>query len=368
MAKRPSYLPSSTKGSLSTYEPSLKDQISYYLKDILGEPSTRNALGTTLDYVPVVGDAITFDEAKRDYDAGNYGSAALNAGLGAVGSIPGVGDAAAAGLKAAAPMLAKAGSSALSIFLGPGARAADFPGVTLSSKPNKLLELLHGSRSPIIFDSPKGGIKDVGLHLSNDPAITDYYAGIRMLTDDIAPLGGRTYPVIADPGAKPFTEELGMIDPILWNNPKEVADQVEGHIGKKYMEPELRTLYNEWRKGMPVDESLKKHGWTSMEYSHGLEMEPRADPGTAWLFPDSGQVVPKYSPAGILAAKHNPVTPRPPSALNPQEDYEEFIDIRDRFNDPMTLQKLRKSGGLDDLDLNESERAKKYMQNMGLKF
>jgi len=71
----------------------------------------------SVDLLPVVGDAVGFDDAKRDFDAGNYGSAAVNAGLSAVGSVPGVGDAVATGLKA--------GGHALGILAGPMAKGFD---------------------------------------------------------------------------------------------------------------------------------------------------------------------------------------------------------------------------------------------------
>lgn len=64
---------------------------------ILGMDPNRTASTTrrVIDFVPGVGDAISLNDAKRDFDAGNYGSAAINAGTGILGLVPGGGDAAA---------------------------------------------------------------------------------------------------------------------------------------------------------------------------------------------------------------------------------------------------------------------------------
>lgn len=75
---------------------------------ILGFNPNRTASTTrrVIDFVPGVGDAISLNDAKRDFDAGNYGSAALNAGTGILGLLPGGGDAAVAGGKGLLAMLA----------------------------------------------------------------------------------------------------------------------------------------------------------------------------------------------------------------------------------------------------------------------
>lgn len=84
---------------------------------ILGFDPQRTASTTrrVIDTVPLVGDALSFDDARRDYQAGNYGSAALNAGTGLLGVFPGGGDTA-----------ALAGKGLLhAIFAGVGAKTAD---------------------------------------------------------------------------------------------------------------------------------------------------------------------------------------------------------------------------------------------------
>lgn len=102
--------------TLSTYEPSLRDRLAWMVGDLFGDDRTlRNWAQSTArgvaDFIPGVGDAIGFDEAKRDWDAGNYGQAALGGALSAVGAVPGVGDLVAAG-----------GKGALGMFIGPMAK------------------------------------------------------------------------------------------------------------------------------------------------------------------------------------------------------------------------------------------------------
>lgn len=108
--------------SLTSYEPSLRDKLAWMMGDMFGDNRTlrnwaQDRVRGSVDLLPVVGDAVGFDDAKRDFDAGNYGSAAVNAGLSAVGSVPGVGDAVATGLKA--------GGHALGILAGPMAKGFD---------------------------------------------------------------------------------------------------------------------------------------------------------------------------------------------------------------------------------------------------
>lgn len=112
-------LTSKPKGTLSAYEPSLRDNLAWMLSDLVGgDRGTTNYINDKVrgaaDFIPGVGDAVGFDEAKRDFDAGNYGQAAFGAATSAVGSIPGAGDLAAAGIKGA--------GSALGILMGPSSR------------------------------------------------------------------------------------------------------------------------------------------------------------------------------------------------------------------------------------------------------
>lgn len=91
---------------LSAYEPSLRDRIAWAVSDYLGgdNRTRRNYLNEkvrgAVDWVPGLGDAVGVDEAKREFDAGNYGTAATQGLLSAVGSVPGAGDAIAGAGKA----------------------------------------------------------------------------------------------------------------------------------------------------------------------------------------------------------------------------------------------------------------------------
>lgn len=92
---------------LSAYEPTLRQRIgdaTYDVARYLGMDSIANRMRgdvrAAVDFIPGVGDAVGIDEAARDYQAGNYTGAAVNAGASAVGAIPVGGDLAAGALKA----------------------------------------------------------------------------------------------------------------------------------------------------------------------------------------------------------------------------------------------------------------------------
>jgi hypothetical protein len=91
---------------LTNYEPSLRDRAGNAIYDVaraLGMGSTANRMrneGTAvMDFIPGVGEVLGVNDAMNDFNAGNYGMAAAGLGLTAVGAVPGVGDAAAAGVK-----------------------------------------------------------------------------------------------------------------------------------------------------------------------------------------------------------------------------------------------------------------------------
>lgn len=89
-------------GTLSGYDPSLRESLPWKLAGAAGRylgagRSTQQyianrALGA-MDFIPGVGEVLGADDARRDFDAGNYGMAAANLGLTAVGAVPGAGDA-----------------------------------------------------------------------------------------------------------------------------------------------------------------------------------------------------------------------------------------------------------------------------------
>lgn len=106
--------------TLTSYSPTLKDKLAWFLSDTFGggDRSRVNYINEKVrgaaDLAPVLGDLIGVEDTKRALDEGRYGDAALSGATTAVGSIPGLGDAAAAGLKA--------GGSALGILMGPTSR------------------------------------------------------------------------------------------------------------------------------------------------------------------------------------------------------------------------------------------------------
>lgn len=90
---------------LRAWNPSWRDRLSWAAGNAAGlfgigrygQQDVADRVGDVVDFIPGVGDALAVNDAWRDFGAGNYGGAALGAGLAAVGLVPGVGDALAAG-------------------------------------------------------------------------------------------------------------------------------------------------------------------------------------------------------------------------------------------------------------------------------
>jgi hypothetical protein len=108
-AKTPEFLASLPQ--LEPRDPGLieraTDSVADFLKDIGATESDYTArqmassLSDVADFAPVIGDAKGFAEAGDLFDEGKYSEAAVAAGLGVLGLIPGIGDVAASALKAA---------------------------------------------------------------------------------------------------------------------------------------------------------------------------------------------------------------------------------------------------------------------------
>lgn len=90
----------SGNASAVSYNPTLRERIGDAAYDALRSIGLqnianrgRNEIQQVVDYIPIAGDAVGFDDAANDYKAGNYGMAAAGFGLSAAGMIPGAGDA-----------------------------------------------------------------------------------------------------------------------------------------------------------------------------------------------------------------------------------------------------------------------------------
>lgn len=104
MTRTEAYWRSKSKGSVSKPSRTLKDDLENSLAALTGDSRygrhvAKRATGFLNDLTPV-GDAISVDEARRSWQRGNYGQAAIQGGLAALAAIPGAGDAAAGTLKA----------------------------------------------------------------------------------------------------------------------------------------------------------------------------------------------------------------------------------------------------------------------------
>jgi hypothetical protein len=184
-----------------------------------------------------------------------------------------------------------------------GFGASPIRGTTLTSTPiattaarPRHIEMYHGTDSPVPFDELKPGMAmDAGISLTTNPNFAGTWAG---------PEGGRIYPVLADPGPNPFKPEWGMVDAMNWNKPersaKSIREWYNGEWGEpaKPIPPQLEELLQDWEKGTPVLESLKKRGYSSMAFESGDVSDLSGKPEPAWLFPDAENIVPKFSPEG----------------------------------------------------------------------
>jgi len=226
-------------------------------------------------------------------------------------------------------------------------------GVTLNAKPN-YLELLHGTNAPPSF---KSVAPNPDLHLTPNPDTANYFAmggGDPWAEMPIA--GGRVYPVLADPGKNPFKREWGMRDVYRWNSAKDSLKQIRSDIeeGTTIPTPQLQEIIDDLEKGITIPESLKKRGYTSAEYEH---VDINTDtPGTAHLFTNPEQVIPKYSPEGILAAKEGRVKPIKEKRPYQEEILDEYAEQEMKeFQDPEfirqtesdRMKKLRKYWGFE---------------------
>ena len=88
---------------LRAWQPGYLDRLKYGIAGLMGDDrqSVRDAekITSLLEYVPGVGDAMAGAEAVDEFSASNYGAAGLLGAAAVAGLVPGVGDAAAQGIK-----------------------------------------------------------------------------------------------------------------------------------------------------------------------------------------------------------------------------------------------------------------------------
>lgn len=101
----------------------------------------RNEASAIMDLIPGVGEAVGADDARRSFNAGNYGQAALDAGTTLLGAIPGGGDLAAGAAKAVM----------MSLPMYHGSRAADL---------TELLRSDRGALGPGVYATPAPNIAE----------------------------------------------------------------------------------------------------------------------------------------------------------------------------------------------------------------
>jgi len=240
-------------------------------------------------------------------------------------------------------------------------RAAGGRGISLASKP-QYKEMLHGSSGYPVFDKIRPG-KGGDIHLAEDPYVADAFS-IGEMHDPVGMGGGRVYPVLADPGNNVFKREWGMIDPAVWDDPAAVLERLKDDYTNfpNQITPQLQGVMDDLAAGLTPVESMKKRGYTSMEYSHP-SFNPN-NPGndvTAHLFTNPEQIIPKYSSEGMLAQKEGRVKPIDYNKYPSKWDTE-MVDPYakqsvDDFDNPKTLETIK---------LNPTERQKQMLKYWGI--
>jgi hypothetical protein len=218
-------------------------------------------------------------------------------------------------------------------------------GVTIASKPRELLELLHGTNAMPMFERLGLG-PDQMAHLTESTNVTNAFSLANDVWDPLTALGGRVYPTLADPGPNPFKKEYGMTDLQAWKDPEASLERLNEHIAANpdKATPQLEAVKEDLANGLTVAESLKKRGYTSMEYEHyGFDINDPKGSVTAHAFLDPKQLIPKYSPEGVLAAKNHPVKPidysKYPSNWVREMEFPGAKESVEEFHDPDTFRR-----------------------------
>jgi hypothetical protein len=335
-------LTSKPKGTLSAYEPSLRDKLAWFLSDMVGgDRGTTNYINQKVrgaaDFIPGVGDAIGFDEAKREFDAGNYGSAAFDAATSAIGSIPGAGDLAAVGLKG--------GTNMAGILGGPMAKHWARGGKPPKTK--DLREMFHGTNSPVPFEEFALMGRDAGIHTTNNPNLAAGYAGfdggfggLGLAKDTLE--GGRVYPVVIEDSGN-WLDQLsvmralkndmnvstygGMVSPFGTAEEKALQEMraLKKSRWRDHVSKDTRGIFDDVAQGAGITEALSRRGYDSMEYYHENPLSWRGPPSEALMTLDPQRVIPKLSPKGLTLSKSPVVKKGLPADFN-QVDLEWLIE------------------------------------------
>lgn len=191
-----------------------------------------------------------------------------------------------------------------SLTLGAGAVPASAnelrAGLTLNSKP-KLIEAYHGTNSApfdvfqsgLVAKNKNWSVPDVGVHVTTDPNMAAFYAGMNGIDNITSLEGSRIYPVIVDPGN---TAKFGF-DPGNWGNTGNWRDylfdiETDGVYVPKSIKSDLVDQIRS--NNVNIEELLKGRGYDSVEYpTYGENVR---DSVPAWMVFDPNRVTPKFSP------------------------------------------------------------------------
>lgn len=215
-------------------EPTLRERAGnavYDLATAFGIPSAaqqyRNVVTGAIDFVPGVGDIIGAQEVARDFNAGNYGSAAIGGLASAVGIIPGVGDLAAKGIRK--------GGNSLSDYLGLAGNRTEGE---LDTAGRKILQTPKSGSSGQIAASNGSDFTDdeIGYDLPPEPPTraTEQYGGIEppVSANGVLRFDIDGNPLVAPPERIAGLSDLGVDRPI---SPSEVSGLAEDLTGQPIM-------------------------------------------------------------------------------------------------------------------------------------
>lgn len=198
---------------LTNYRPTLRQRFGDAVYDIASAlmPSTANRMRENAvaiaDFIPGLGEALGVGDAYSNFQAGNYGQAAADMGMVAIGAVPVVGDAAARGIRV------------WTGGVGDPIKAAKDKGAWFSEAKDLAHEYAHGGgRVTGAYIQPKNPIEF--RHAEQERTIGDFIstalegAGSDLDAEQLVPIVERLRARYGDE-ARPLFE--------YWNNDPEIA-------------------------------------------------------------------------------------------------------------------------------------------------
>lgn len=186
------------------------------------------------------------------------------------------------------------------------------PELTLNKDPMR--RMLHITSSKVPYAQPAAGLRDTGLHLTDNPTLDTYYGFLPDETPYVpgtSMAGPRAYPMLVDPG-KTLQFNADAID---WTNPDKIIQQMRNAFDQRGVEMNLydySDIIDDLSRGKTFGESVQNKGYQSVEYPHFSPTSPyNPDHSiyTGLMLFDPTRAVPEWTEAGQRLAKDRGVIP-----------------------------------------------------------